>query len=648
MESAAAHRLPVWRSAIVVWAAWAMLWLWTWDVLRRGEFHPNPLLPVACLLLICGGGLALIVSALRALATRHGRRPTLKALLIGTVPAWLAAAFYFYVASVAAAGYEPVYAILPMLPIVSSLGDVEARWRYAERTVGHRVVMFHDGIARANEIVAAADAYLAQLEAVLGREESTPVYWVRGSLIGRTRYSFGAFSMSDSHDGDLLSDADRHELAHAAINRFLTWRSRTPTLLSEGWANENMASDPLMLPFIAERQMSFGPSLSELVGQDWAEIDYGPVYSQGQVFVDDILRSFGGGKFLELYTTCRPETFDSDCRRILGVGLTELERRHAQRLAAARNGGRFRHLLNGLPVGKKVDRAAWRVFVEQYAQAVDNDAANGNYELELTRIVTTAPAKGETRPQQRTWRLRALSWKDARLLVSDDEVNCFNSRTGFRLVRAPGEDAWRPGLVGSPLPVVQRWQNQANLAEQWPGYGRWEFDPLTAAGREGAPPTVVEFRREGRPPNSLVFCAIRRETNDRNRPASMRLTFSELAGWRTINRSTRWAWSDSDTETSTDWKTSNGELVGLERSHSGGTAGEPVWTSEGTIRLRRPTQVSEDQFELAHYGVDPQSIRLPRLVPWVVLACVAIAGAQLILGFGLLMGRRGGPNSGPT
>jgi hypothetical protein len=89
--------------------------------------------------------------------------------------------------------------------------------------------------------------------------------------------------------------------------------------------------------------------------------------------VNFLLRRFGPVAFLELYTTCGPSTFESDCRRILGLDLdgldaayrTEIDRLISQappieRLRLAR-----------LRLGPGVDAADWKAFLADYFEAAE-------------------------------------------------------------------------------------------------------------------------------------------------------------------------------------------------------------------------------------------------------------------------------------
>ena len=60
-----------------------------------------------------------------------------------------------------------------------------------------------------------------------------------------------------------------------------------------------------------------------------------PSTSRARSLVNFLLRRFGPEKFLELYTTCRQATFESDCRRILGLDLDGLDAAYRAEIDAA-------------------------------------------------------------------------------------------------------------------------------------------------------------------------------------------------------------------------------------------------------------------------------------------------------------------------
>jgi len=64
----------------------------------------------------------------------------------------------------------------------------------------------------------------------------------------------------------------------------------------------------------------------ELTDDFWYHHDSGPVYEVGGAFVSFLLRKYGAKHFVELYFSCRPTTFEAECRRLFGTDLNALEK----------------------------------------------------------------------------------------------------------------------------------------------------------------------------------------------------------------------------------------------------------------------------------------------------------------------------------
>jgi hypothetical protein len=65
--------------------------------------------------------------------------------------------------------------------------------------------------------------------------------------------------------------------------------------------------------------------LRELTDPFWYHHDAGLVYPVGGAFVDFLLRRYGAERFVKLYFTVRPGTFEADCQSIYGIDLDALE-----------------------------------------------------------------------------------------------------------------------------------------------------------------------------------------------------------------------------------------------------------------------------------------------------------------------------------
>jgi hypothetical protein len=65
---------------------------------------------------------------------------------------------------------------------------------------------------------------------------------------------------------------------------------------------------------------------AELVTPAWYHHIDGSVYSVGGALADYLLRPYGVEKFLRLFFTCGPKTYEADCRRMYGIDSATLER----------------------------------------------------------------------------------------------------------------------------------------------------------------------------------------------------------------------------------------------------------------------------------------------------------------------------------
>jgi hypothetical protein len=112
--------------------------------------------------------------------------------------------------------------------------------------------------------------------------------------------------------------------------------------------------------------------------------------------VNFILREYGPKEFFDLYTTCRPETFAEDCRRVLGIGLDELDRRYWADVE--KQVTEMGELFGPNPfqyakVAEGVDLAAWNAFLQQFRsgqEELETPFRQVQMEIELTSHITSA------------------------------------------------------------------------------------------------------------------------------------------------------------------------------------------------------------------------------------------------------------------
>jgi hypothetical protein len=218
-----------------------------------------------------------------------------------------------------------------------ALMEADARLRYPHRVDTRRLVMFHRGVATPQADADEMEQHVAAIEAELGRPLRAKVFWVRGRVLGQGGLSAFGLALGSDHSDPPGDDAgaahrtDRHELAHAVLNQHEAPGADAPSFLNEGWA-ECHSDAPRQRVLQGRRLEALGRrgrgewvSLEDLAGPRWYHQHSGVVYFQGHLWVEFILRRFGTDRFIDMCNTCRPATFDADCRRVYGHTPEELE-----------------------------------------------------------------------------------------------------------------------------------------------------------------------------------------------------------------------------------------------------------------------------------------------------------------------------------
>ncbi len=158
--------------AAAVWASSLGLLVLLAGMLIGLARHPHFLPVTAMLALVIVTGLALIIATTWRIARGPGRLRALAWRLIGAAPLWFLAGHFLYGLAIGGGRRFPMHPALKlMMPLAESVMDLEARFRYPQRTVGEKVVMISEpmpeDVARAQ--VAAMDRHIRALEARLGR-----------------------------------------------------------------------------------------------------------------------------------------------------------------------------------------------------------------------------------------------------------------------------------------------------------------------------------------------------------------------------------------------------------------------------------------------------------------------------------------------
>ena len=178
----------------------------------------------------------------------------------------------------------------------------------------------------------------------------------------------GSPSSTPSDGTDGLNYIDRHEVAHFTIDQLRPYGDHleVPMLLIEGWAEFHSGKRSEYCwerSWVAQREGELF-SLRLLTGPEWFHVSAGPMYWQGSVIVDYLLRKYGHDKFIELCSACREATFADDVQRILGLSLDELDKAYQQDLTEQDSPDK--RFLMSAKLGDGVDRDQWRRFVEDY------------------------------------------------------------------------------------------------------------------------------------------------------------------------------------------------------------------------------------------------------------------------------------------
>jgi hypothetical protein len=260
---------------------------------------------------------------------------------------------------------------------MSTMFDVEARWRYPRWTRGRHVVLMDDGRAPSPEkLVAEMDDHIQAMADLLGQPvQNLEFPWVRGSIFGFHGCALGLWAMcgNQSKNPGELKGVDRHEVAHTFITGLSGPDQYPPGLLVEGWAvTQSRDRNKQVRNLAEERKQRRAQSLQEFVRPEGYRRGGVAVYSQGGPVVHYLIERYGGETFLRLYSGVRRDSFHRDCRAILGDSWETVEEdfwewldAEDELLAEADAEQAEVHV----ELAQSVDPADWQALVEGYREA---------------------------------------------------------------------------------------------------------------------------------------------------------------------------------------------------------------------------------------------------------------------------------------
>ncbi|MGA2059835.1 MAG: hypothetical protein ABSG67_05095, partial [Thermoguttaceae bacterium] len=298
-------------------------------------------------------------------------------MLLGVLPTLWMAAYGEYLFVVAAGrNYPPNLLTRWCEPMASLIVEPYVRLSYPYQYEGERFVMWSDSPEYDDKQMAAMDAHLRAMEESLGLQSCYKANWVRGKVWGMGGrgcmfgWVLGSPSSTPAGEASGWNYLDRHEVSHFVLDHFCSGLN-VPMLLHEGWAELHSPPKPESHwrdRWIVQRDGTL-PSLRELTAPEWYHNSIRPMYWEGSVLVEYILKRFGHEKFRELCSTCCEATFPDDVERVLGVSLDELDSAYQHDLAEREPP--YKQFLMSAKLAKEVDPAQWRRFVDDYCVGVE-------------------------------------------------------------------------------------------------------------------------------------------------------------------------------------------------------------------------------------------------------------------------------------
>jgi hypothetical protein len=194
---------------------------------------------------------------------------------------------------------------------------------YPNRLETERLIVYYDDrVADPSGDAAAMEAHLLELEKLLGQEQREKIYWIRGGP-SSANMCWCINCVALGSEASPLTHIDRHELSHAFLFQFTSPDADPPTLLMEGWARAVEGHpEPLAATALKFRQKDL--PLEAFLAPEAYHTVFPWSYSYGGALVDYLLRHYGPERFLDLYNSCRPESFMADFERVYGLSFQEM------------------------------------------------------------------------------------------------------------------------------------------------------------------------------------------------------------------------------------------------------------------------------------------------------------------------------------
>jgi hypothetical protein len=481
----------VWIATFVSIGLFTLFW-------RIGYFRPHVLWGILSLAATFVPLAWLVPSALWRGVRGPCRLRAIGWLLVGVTPlVWIGAYVTQLVVDVHTRTPREPNALVRVTAVwASTIFDIEARWRYPSWTRGRHAVLIDDGRAESPEkLVAEMDRHIEAMADLLGQAVPNDEFlWVRGSIFGFNGRAIHLWAIcAPASDPAEIVYVDRHEVAHTLITALCGPDQDPPCLFAEGWA-ESRSTDrgDQILRLARARKDGRALPLQELVapaeyhrmGPDWA-------YWEGGPLVHYLIERYGPKTFFRLYSGVRCDTFQDDCRAILGdswetvdEGFWKWVESEAGKLAQSRPKRSAATTTGSVEFAKSVNPADWQALVAAYREGTKDFRpfpSNAAFVLEADRIEKKA---GDPGPDNRTHSECRAVFEGQQFWIFDNNVFSAN---GERFLMAT--PARRASLVRDKSGVLR-----GEAKNAWPRDRVCDF--LAFCQEDGAPIIFLPLRED--------------------------------------------------------------------------------------------------------------------------------------------------------